>query len=98
MSDLISRSALIEELKRQIEHCVVEDVAKGLRHAIITIEEQPIAYDKEAVVEAIHNLRLDDTAHCDETTRYGGCDNFGSCAECVLARVEDWVKAGEIDG
>lgn len=68
MSDLISRSALIEQLLDAKDDEIVKAVI-GL------VQTQPTAYDVEKVVEEIKELRVDDNYECIDIVRNGGVKN-----------------------
>lgn len=83
MSDLISRSALIENIKSR------KYISTALYEIFATIiDEQPIAYDKEAVVEKLERLPNREA------------DYYYASSNDVIDREDaiEIVKEGGIDG
>jgi len=56
MSDLISRSALI----KKFEDDMAEGLVESFDDVIGIVEEQPVAYDKEAVVKQLEEASYDE--------------------------------------
>lgn len=97
MSDLISRAEAIEKIT-SLDENVVKHSSDMKILAVERIKRLPVAYDKEAVENEVHNMRLDLTSHCrDMFDSDNECENL-ECTECVLSKVEQVIKAGGIDG
>lgn len=53
MSDLISRSELEKVLKEDLKNESDFPVAVGIRKSLVRVQSQPVAYDKDKVVEQL---------------------------------------------
>lgn len=98
MSDLISRSALLKKICKTFN--IPDDwdgnIAEPLQTIIDIIENQPIAYDKEAVVEQLEARRKD----YERSIQNASDDVSATYRKGVMRGYEyskDVVKAGGID-
>ena len=83
INDLISRSALMQSLRNN----VLVDLTSNLEQAI---EEQPIAYDVDKVVE-----RLESVSIPEDKILYASPDEFGQFVK--LKDAVEIVKSGGIE-
>lgn len=97
-NDLISRSALIQSLRNN----VLVDLTPNLEQAI---EEQPIAYDVDKVVERLKQIKTDNSCKnctyrekCDELQEfYNPSDEVDLCALVTKELSIQIVKSGGIE-
>ena len=88
MSDLISRSKLIEQLLQAKDDEIVKAVI-GL------VQTQPTAYDVEKVVAAIKKIHC---KKCRNILGVAGAEEYCKGQKCEIEELCDIVKAGGIDG
>lgn len=94
MGDLISRSALIEELRglKTLYGTPMTMRDTQMIHWVIGhIKEQPTAYDVDAVVEQLEEHKKE--SH-DDYLGLGCDDDFG--AMCAYSHAIEIIKAGEV--
>ena len=89
MSDLISRSALLKLFEDKMFNDKLMNPVIKMSDVIEIIEEQPIAYDKEAVVEQLEEVS---NKYC--SPRHLDCEGCGYYASEEAIGI---VKAGGID-
>ncbi len=95
-NDLISRSALLEEINsfsmritgsaNAMAITIMEETKKSIAKIV---DEQPTAYDMDKVVERLRK-ELDDCT-CEE------CDSYPDCDTCKAERAVKIVKSGGIE-
>ena len=95
-NDLISRSALIEDLVEQIP------LAENVHIFRDIIESQPTAYDVDKVIRQIEEISIVDNGECSDVIECNlselgkeSCD--GHCGDCIIDFVIEIVKAGDIN-
>lgn len=99
MDDLISRSALLEEIESlhvtvtglRTGKGILRRFAKQYKESVLRIiSEQPTAYNVDKVVEQINELR----AYCDNTD----CKECKYKDTCFDKELEKIIKAGGVNG
>lgn len=98
MSDLISRSAVIDIIHKEIERTTSFAEHQTQINIEMAVKELPIAYDKEAVVEQLEKLTNNYEEGCTDRIRKGLCFKAEDCGRCAFLQSIDIVKAGGIDG
>lgn len=93
-NDLISRGALIEELKLKSENSLNDIEHMALNRAINTVKRQPTAYDVEKVTKKLNEFALNTEQYCVEHIANGICEDCESCNECVLRKAIEIVRNG----
>ena len=104
MDDLISRSALIQELEKQCpdwQKTSMGFLIKGaIDDCIQIVKRQPTAYNVDKVIQEIEEFKDMDNReqHCVETKELDKCGDFDDCEQCVLGKAISFVKAGGVNG
>lgn len=107
MSDLISRSELINALKVHFDSCFREDgellysdhicTSDDVVDLIKLVENQPTAYSVDGIVEELEEMIHPKQLYFCKYAR-GGCkhlyNNDKDCMECIVENAIEIVKAG----
>ena len=88
MSDLISRSSLINKIRGIVPGSQDVDFIIGL------IENQPTAFDTEKVVEQL--MIIHDEGYCPSEDSLE-CVLNNSCSDCYREKIADIVKKGGVE-
>ena len=98
MSDLISRSALIDALKVHFDSCFREDgellysdhicTSDDVVDLIKLVENQPTAYDIDKVVKELYDYECEIINYC--------IDNFDKAIDIINYYIDNFDKAIEI--
>ena len=87
MEDLISRSALLEDIRNNITEM------SGIMDWLKLIDRQPTAYNVDKVVEQLADLLL-----CDGCSECTNCFELNKRSECNSYKaIEKIVKAGGVE-
>lgn len=97
-NDLISRSALIEDIKRSAEKdangIVLEAYQLAHKHIIEIVELQPTAFNVEKVVEVLEAER--DRTYFVETARPQNQNAHGTSERYIFDKAIDVVRKGGV--
>lgn len=105
MDDLISRSALLDEIESLQVHItglrsgkgVLADCMKEYKKSVLRIiDEQPTAYDAEKVVAELEEMRNEDSQGCKDVVGRK-CFSYIDCGLCIMDRAIDIVRKGGVE-